>query len=199
MHLLSENLNKQEIYKLLTGSVVPRPIAWISSQNSQSLLNLAPFSAFTYLSTDPPLIGFSIGYKPGTKDLKDTERNIREQKNFVCHIGSNEHIDLIQKSSFPYAADISEVSELGLEIVPSVKINTPRIKSAKIAMECKLQDIIDFGKDGSKFIIGEILAWYVDDTILIDGKIDSFDLDPAVRIAGLNYAKIANKINYDPK
>lgn len=197
MKLITNDLSKLEVYKLLTGAVVPRPIAWVTSINDSGLVNLAPFSAFTYLSTEPPLIGFSIGYKPGTKDQKDTERNIRQQKNFVCHIGTYQQTDLIQKSSFPYGPEVSEVSELNLVTELSDVVSTPRLKSVKVAMECQLDQIIDFGRDGSKLIVGEVVAWHIADEIFVNGKIDSFDLDPCARIAGLNYAQIANRITYE--
>lgn len=176
---------------------MPRPVAWVTSVNSSGLVNLAPFSVLTYLSTDPPLIGFGIGLKQGSGDIKDTEHNVRLQKEFVVHIASADQIDLVQRSGFPFPSTVSEVVELGLSVTNSELVSVPRLTSTKISMECRLHDIINFGRDGSKLVVGEVVVFHVDDKIYNDGKIDSFDLDPAVRVAGMNYSTLGRRVSYD--
>jgi len=197
MKIHTDTITRTDSYKLLSGCIVPRPVAWVTSTNQNGLINLAPFSVLTYLSTDPPMIGFGIGLKQGTDEQKDTERNVRLQKEFVVHIASSDQIDLVQRSGFPFPSTISEVVELKLAVTDSDVVSVPRLLSSKISMECRLHDIINFGRDGSKLVVGEIVMFHIDDNIYRDGKIDSFELNPVVRVAGMNYATLGNKVSYE--
>jgi flavin reductase (DIM6/NTAB) family NADH-FMN oxidoreductase RutF len=196
MRILAAELNPQQTYKLITGVVVPRPIAWICSHSPRGVLNLAPFSAFTFVSTKPPLLGVNVGRKAGVR--KDTGRNIHANGEYVVHIGDVSLVQAIHESAVEHAPDISEVELLGLETSPSERIAVPRLTSPPVAMECRLHRAIEFGDTGAEFIVGEVLVFHVRDGLLRDGKIESAALDPVCRLAGPNYASLGRLISMRP-
>lgn len=196
MRILAAELDPQQTYKLITGVVVPRPIAWICSRSPEGVLNLAPFSAFTFVSTKPPLLGVNVGRKAGVR--KDTGRNIRANGEYVVHIGDVPLVQAIHESAVEHAPDVSEVELLGLETAPSECIAVPRLAAPPIAMECRLHRAIEFGDTGAEFIVGEVLVFHVREGLLQGGKIDSAALDPVCRLAGPNYASLGRVISMRP-
>lgn len=111
------SINAEQAYKLLTGIVVPRPIAWVTNISPEGLVNLAPFSTFTFVSPKPLMLGMSIGHKAGV--YKDTVLNILKQEEFVIHIADRPHINALHDSAIEYTSEVSEVEQLGLKTVPS--------------------------------------------------------------------------------
>jgi flavin reductase (DIM6/NTAB) family NADH-FMN oxidoreductase RutF len=196
MRILAADLNPQQTYKLITGVVVPRPIAWICSRSPHGVLNLAPFSAFTFVSTKPPLLGVNVGRKAGVR--KDTGHNIHANGEYVVHIGDVSQVRAIHESSVEHAPEVSEVELLGLQTTPSERIGVPRLTAPPIAMECRLHRAIEFGDTGSEFIVGEVLVFHLRDGLLHDGKIDSAALDPLCRLAGPRYAGLGPVISMRP-
>ncbi|MWB79138.1 flavin reductase family protein [Pseudooceanicola sp. 216_PA32_1] len=182
------DLSAEKSYRLLTGLVVPRPIAWVSSLNDAGSVNLAPFSTFTFVSPKPPMLGFSVGRKGDT--YKDTSRNILARETYVVHIADRSLLDPLHSSAEEVTADISEAEMLGLETVPSDLIDVPRIAAAPVAMECRLRQVLEFGETRSRFIVGEILRIHLRDGLMVDGKIDTLELDPICRLGGPNYATL---------
>jgi flavin reductase (DIM6/NTAB) family NADH-FMN oxidoreductase RutF len=116
-------LDAEESYKLLTGVVVPRPIAWISTLGSNGQVNVAPFSAFTFVSTQPPMLAVSLGRRLGVP--KDTARNIGSRREFVVNIANFELLDSLHQSGTEYPEEISEVELLNLKTLPGERIKTP--------------------------------------------------------------------------
>src|SRR4051812_39634771 len=112
--LRAAELGPEECYKLLSGLVVPRPIAWISTRNAAGLVNVAPFSCYTFVCSKPPMIGVNIGLRDG--ELKDTARNIRDMKDFVVNIGDESLLEAIHRSADEYGPAESETALLGLEV-----------------------------------------------------------------------------------
>ncbi|WP_454726985.1 MULTISPECIES: flavin reductase family protein [Cupriavidus] len=188
MQVLAESLSPEATYRLMSGVVVPRPIAWITSQSPAGVLNLAPFSCFTFVSNKPPLIGVNIGRKAGVR--KDTGANIHASKEFVINIGDATQLDAIHLSSAEHPADVSEVEVLGLATAPSSLIRTPRLADAPVSMECRLERVIAFGETGAEFVVGEVLAFHLRDDLYQDGKVDTRALNPVCRIGGPNYASL---------
>lgn len=182
----------QEMYRLMSGIVVPRPIAWISTLSESGLVNLAPFSCFTFVSNSPPMIGVNIGRKAGKE--KDTARNIRRAGDFVVNIGNLSMTDLIHRSAIEFPEDESEVEALGLETLASVDIAAPRLKIAPISLECRLERIISFGDTGAEFFVGEVSRIHVNDDLYDEGRIETVRLDPVCRIAGPHYAGLGEII-----
>jgi flavin reductase (DIM6/NTAB) family NADH-FMN oxidoreductase RutF len=188
MELHSCNLSSEESYRLLTGCVVPRPIAWVTSLHENGSVNLAPFSTFTFVCSFPPMLGFNVGKRLDRQ--KDTPRNIRRIGDYVVHIADAPMLGDLHDSSIDHASGVSECELLGLKTVRSSLIQTPRLSQAPIGMECRLSSITDFSGTGAEFIVGHVVAFHVRDGLLNGVKIDSSKLGPVSRLAGPNYAHL---------
>lgn len=196
MLIESASLDHLSSYKLLTGSVVPRPIAWVSSGIAPEPINLAPFSTFTFVSPMPPMLGFNCGQRDGAP--KDTTRNINAHGEFVVNIADESLLEALHLSSDEHPPDVSEVELLGLSTAPCAFIRTPRIAQAPISMECRLRHVLHFGAMGHSFFVGEVLAFHVRDDLYSNGKIDTARLRPICRLGGPNYAKLGEIVTFNP-
>lgn len=192
----SSGLSADAAYKLLTGCVVPRPIAWVTTVSSEGVVNAAPFSAFTFLANKPPLIGVSIGRKLGR--LKDTAKNIIDTKEFVVNIGTEEALEPLHFSADEYEAHESEPQLLGIDLQPSRHVNAPRIAGAPVSLECKLVEQHHFGEYNTCLYVGRVELFRVSPEFLDDGKIDSVALRPIARLGGPVYAKLGEIVRQRP-
>ncbi len=183
-----KTLAAETAYRLLTGIVVPRPIAWVTTRSDSGVVNLAPFSAFTFVSPKPPMLAISIGHKKGI--YKDTARNILAREEFVVHIADRSLVEPVHLSSIEHAPDVSEVAELGLATAPSLQVSVPRLVDVPIAMECRFRQCLEFGETKSRLIVGEVEMFHIRDGLLNDGKIETAQLDPICRLAGPRYASL---------
>ncbi|MBH8596811.1 MULTISPECIES: flavin reductase family protein [unclassified Thermoactinomyces] len=184
--------SKKENYKLLIGSILPRPIAFVTSLSPEGIVNAAPFSFFNVIATDPPLIGFSVSRKPNG-DRKDTARNIAWKKEFVVHVVDEDNVSMVNETSVDFPPDVSEAEKIGFHVLPGKIVQVPRLAEGKIQMECRLQQILELGgrdTPNADFIIGEIVQFHVDDSLYFEGKIDTDRLRPVGRMAGTEYGKI---------
>jgi flavin reductase (DIM6/NTAB) family NADH-FMN oxidoreductase RutF len=186
------NLTPQQSYKLLIGSIVPRPIAWVTTLASNGTVNVAPFSAFTFITYHPPTVGISIGLRHG--EHKDTARHIRDRREFAVNIASEDQLENLHKSSAEYDKDESEALALGLQLSACRVITTPRLADAPISFECVLFDCIEF-PEGTSFMIGEVKIFHVRDDLLVDGKIEVRHLKPIARLGGPRYAKLGEIVD----
>ncbi|MEU3271115.1 flavin reductase family protein [Saccharomonospora sp. NPDC006951] len=184
----ASSLDANAAYKLLTGVVVPRPIAWITSTDTGGALNLAPFSAFTMVSNDPPMIGVNIGKRAGRR--KDTAHNIACTGEYVVNIPAWRSRNAVHESGRALEADVDEIELLGLETIASDKVAPPRLADVPVSMECRLAKVVSFGRAGSEFTVGEVLTFHVRSDLLSEGKIDTAQLDPAARLAGPAYGRL---------
>lgn len=189
-------LDAETAYRLITGVVVPRPIAWVTSLSGSGVVNLAPFSAFTFVSPKPPMLAISVGRKGGT--YKDTAQNILNNEEYVVHIADSSLMTAVHESSTEHPPDISEVEELRLSTVPGERIKVPRLAVAPVAMECRFRQCLEFGETRSRLIIGEVLVFHIRDGLLNNGKIETEALDPIARIAGPRYAKLGEIVTLKP-
>ena len=189
-------LDPEEAYKLVVGTVVPRPIAWVATLNAHKRVNLAPFSAFMFVSPKPPLMAISVGHKAGI--YKDTGSNILSRENYVIHIADMSLIGPLHASSIEHPPDVSEVDELGLATVESTLVETPRLRDVPIAMECKFRQCLEFGHTKSRLIVGEVVMFHIRDDIIKDGKIDTKKLDPIGRLGGPRYAGLGEIVTMQP-
>jgi len=196
MDISAADLGPEATYKLLTGIVVPRPIAWVTTRSIAGTVNLAPFSAFTFVSNKPPMVGINVGRKAGV--LKDTGTNILETREFVVNIADDSLVEPLHLSAIEHPAEVSEVDVLGLDLVEGARVRVPRLAAAPISLECRLHRSIAFGDTGSEFMVGEILLFHVRDGLLADGKIDTAALRPLCRIGGPNYARLGEIIRMRP-
>lgn len=192
----AQDLNPEETYKLLTGVVVPRPIAWITTLSTGSTVNLAPFSAFTFVSPKPAMLGVSIGRIDGRR--KDTARNILERREFVVHIAHTGQTEAVHASAVEHPPEFSEAAHLGLGTVASRHVTVPRLADAPVTMECRLHSVTPFGDTGSEFFVGEVLCWHFKPGLLRAGKVASFELDPVCRLGGPLYAALGRAIRLEP-
>ena len=185
---------EKENYKILSGSIVPRPIAWITTLQENKVVNAAPFSYFNIVSAQPPLLSVSVRYD--TRDQKDTSRNIFREKEFVVHIISEEAMMKANKTSKRLGRDESELLYAELESVESVNVKTPGLKIAKIRFECVYETHIHF--ETTDLIIGRIVGYHIDEEVFDNGKILLEKLKPVSRLSGSRYGLIG-EIIYIPK
>jgi flavin reductase (DIM6/NTAB) family NADH-FMN oxidoreductase RutF len=188
MRIDPTDLGAEQAYRLITGIVVPRPIAWVTTLSGTGVVNLAPFSAFTFVSPKPPMLAISVGRKAGT--YKDTAHNILLNEEYVVHIADTALMTMVHESSTEHPPEISEVEELKLETLPSEKIAVPRLKAPPIAMECRFRQCLEFGDTRSRLIVGEVLVFHLRDGLVNNGKIETEALDPIARIGGPRYARL---------
>lgn len=196
MQLDPKTLPAEEAYKLLVGIVVPRPIAWVTTLSASGVVNLAPFSAFTFVSPKPPMLAISVGRNAGV--YKDTARNILSGEEFVVHIADQSLLEPLHLSSIEHPPHVSEVAELGLATEPSRHVKPPRLALVPIAMECRLRHCIEFGETRSRLLVGEVVLFHVRDRLLQDGKIDTRALDPICRLGGPRYATLGEIVTMQP-
>ena len=192
MFIDAGSLSAEKSYRLITGLIVPRPIAWVGTRNRAGKMNLAPFSAFTFVSPKPPLLGISVGRKGNV--YKDTAENILAHGDYVIHIADGPMTEALHLSSEEMPSDVSEAEMLGLETVPCDLIDLPRLRDVPVAMECRLHQTLEFGDTRSRFIVGEVLRFHIRDGLMRDGKVDTLDLDPVCRLGGPNYATLGRVV-----
>jgi flavin reductase (DIM6/NTAB) family NADH-FMN oxidoreductase RutF len=183
-------LDPQSVYKLLIGSVVPRPIAWISTVSREGVRNLAPFSFFTVASRNPPMLCVSVG--PRASDdapSKDTLSNVEETGEFVINIVSLSLSNSMYESSKSHPPEADEFEKAGLTPAPCEVVKASRVGEASINMECTLDRAIQLGSD--HLVIGRMVRFHLRDELYQNGRIDIAALDPLGRLAG-NYTNVEN-------
>jgi flavin reductase (DIM6/NTAB) family NADH-FMN oxidoreductase RutF len=162
MQIDPSNTSKIDNYMLLTSLIVPRPIAWITSQNQNGVVNLAPFSFFNAVSGTPPYIIFSVGLNDA-REPKDTARNIRISGEFVVNLVTEDLFDAMNLSSANFPPDESELEAAMLHTAPSVRIMVPRVEEAQVNLECKLFSEQPLGTN--TLFIGEVVMFHVDEKL----------------------------------
>jgi len=187
--LSCEGMSASDAYKLLTGSVVPRPIAWISTQSDDKIVNVAPFSSFNYVAHSPPMLAVNITLTD-SGGIKDTARNIRDTGEFVVNIATRATLDVMHESSAEYSGDVSEAEELGIALVPGQQVSVPRLAVSPIQMECKLSQIVPLGTGVNTLYIGEVVMFHLSRDIYNGRHIDSVAMDPIARLGGPFYAAL---------
>jgi flavin reductase (DIM6/NTAB) family NADH-FMN oxidoreductase RutF len=192
MEIAAEGKTTEALYKLLTGSVVPRPIAWVTSVSPAGLVNAAPFSAFTLVSNRPPMLLINFGRVAGRRN--DTAINIEATGHFTVNVVTEDVLEVMNASSAPYPPDTSEAEVLGIDLLPGRLVGSPRIAASPVSMECKLHRILDFGVEGSQSFVGEIVLWHIADHLHDNGKIDQRKLRPVGRIGGAVYTKLGELV-----
>ena len=175
----------EENYKLITGLIVPRPIAWITTLSDNGAVNLAPFSAYGLITHKPPLLMVTVGKREGMR--KDSGRNVLARGEFVVNVARFEDAEAVHASSADFLYGESEVEVLGLATVPSRVVAVPRLAHASAAMECRLRDKIEYEDADSVILIADVVQFHVRDDLLRGGKIDTKELNPAARLGGPNY------------
>lgn len=180
-----ETLPTQDRYKLLVSTVVPRPIAWVVTQDPEGRLNAAPYSFFNVFSADPPVVVFGIGgRKPG--NVKDTGQNIRETGQFTVCLVNQATAEPMNITAIDFPPEIDELAAAKLTTAPSSKVKPPRIAESPVAFECERFLIVELNTDRA-LVLGRVVAMHVRDDCVLDPQrchIDTPKLDLIGRMHG---------------
>jgi len=168
-------LPPRRMYQVLTASVVPRPIAWVSTLSEDGVANLAPYSFFSVSSTNPPVVQFT------SVTRKDSLRNIEATGEFVINVATEPLMKVVNASSATYGHDVDEFAALGIETEPSEHVRPVRVAASPVAIECRLAQIVPVGD--SFVVMGDVLAVAVrDEAVAEDGLPDFAALAPLSRL-----------------
>lgn len=191
MDIQPSNLDWKDAYKLMVGSILPRPIALVSSINKEGIANIAPFSFFTAISAEPMLVCFSPMRRGTDGSKKDTLLNIESTKEFVINIVSEEIVEQMNITATEFPSDVDEFEESGFTKEPSFMVTPPRVKESLVQMECSLHEVLHFGDvpGSGSLVIGKVESFHISDDLYFDGKIDTTKLNPVGRMAGSMYTK----------
>ena len=179
-------LPTSDVYRFLISAVVPRPIAFVSTIGGDGGMNLAPFSYFNAVSSEPPLVTIAINVRDG--DPKDTLRNIRETKEFVVNVVSESLLDAMVSTAGDWPRGTSEFGPAGLTPAPSARVRPPYVAESPLQLECTLYSEVTLGN--SVLVVGEVILARVRDDVLTDGKVDAAKLAPVGRLGGEFYAPL---------
>ena len=188
-----DTLDRTRRYKLFTGSVIPRPIALVTSLGETGVVNAAPFSQFVIVAVDPGLLGFSIG--PGPRGYKDTLRNVMREREFVINTVPWALAAIVQRCGEDFPPEVSEIEVNKLELLRSERVKAPRVAASKVQFECSLERIIEVGDAPNHFVIGKVVLVHVEDGLLTDFKIDTRRYDPLARIGGRTFARLGEIVS----
>ncbi len=193
MHTLDpQKLSQKDLYKLLIGAIVPRPIALVSTVNSSGLVNLAPVSSFNLVSSNPMCMLFSMVAHPDGR-RKDTLNNVLANKELVLNTVSKSFIEKVVHCGADFDPDQSELDASGLTSLPSEKIKPPRIAEAPVQFECRLHSFLEIG-DGtagsSTIVVAEAVCIHLADDIYKDGRILHDKLHAVGRLGGISYCTL---------
>jgi len=202
MKILPSDLDASALYYLMVSAVVPRPIAFVSTQSAAGATNLAPFSYYNAVSSQPPMVQLCIGQRRWEGELvdKDTLRNIRETEEFVVNVATEALAERLNQASGSYAPGVSEIEECGLTAIPSSVVAPPRIAESPVQLECKLERILGLGQaPQTHMVIGEVVCVHVEDR-LWDADAHSVNweqLRPLARLGGTLYSTLGRVFSLD--
>jgi flavin reductase (DIM6/NTAB) family NADH-FMN oxidoreductase RutF len=193
MNVRVEQIPYRELYRILLCSIGPRPIGWVSTLSRDGVPNLAPFSFFNAVSGKPPMLGFA----PAMRQLehghepKGTLVNIRETGEFVVNVVTFALAEAMNVTSGEYEHGVNEFEMAKLEMRASEVVRAPQVAASPVNFECKLNRILDFGTEApsGSFVIGEVVAIHVEDSVVREGKIDGDAIDLIGRMGGMQYAR----------
>lgn len=188
-------LGPQDTYKLLVATVVPRPIAWVTTMDADGVLNAAPYSFFNAMSGSPPVVCFGIGGRRPA-DAKDTGNNIRATGQFVVNLVSYDTAEAMNVCAIDFPPEVDELHQAGLTTIPSERVRPPRIAESPVSMECERLVLVDVGIDRT-VVMGTVVAMHVRDDCVLDAAkcyIDTPKLDLVGRMHGRGwYARTTDR------
>jgi flavin reductase (DIM6/NTAB) family NADH-FMN oxidoreductase RutF len=182
-----EDWQEREFYQLMTALVIPRPVGWISTMSPGGHRNLAPYSYFNLMGSDPFYVAF------GSHNEKNTVSNLREVPEFVANIVSMHLLEKMNFTSTDFPTGEDEFSWAGLTPAPSAKVRPSRVGEAKAHLECKVVQIVD--DENTHIVLGRIVHAHVDPSVWRDGRVDPKLLDPVCRLSGSSYASLGEIVN----
>jgi flavin reductase (DIM6/NTAB) family NADH-FMN oxidoreductase RutF len=187
-----------DIYKLMIGMIVPRPIAFVSTVDAAGVRNLAPFSYFTGCSTNPPVVCFCSAVRSGPLPQKDTLVNIEATGEFVVNVVSEEFAEQMNLTAVETAPDVDEFEISGLTPLASDLVRPARVAESKIHMECRLREIVRISQKpgGGNLVLGDVLRFHVREDVLLGGfKIDPEKLNAIGRMGGPAYVRTHDRFD----
>ncbi|MBT9330014.1 flavin reductase family protein [Paracidobacterium acidisoli] len=187
-----------DIYKLMIGMIVPRPIAFVSSVDVQGVRNLAPFSYFTGCSTNPPVVCFCAAVRTGARPHKDTLENIRATGEFVVNIVSEEFTEKMNATSAEVAPEVDEFALAGLTPLASDLVKPARVAESRIHMECRLREVVVVSElpGGGSLVLGDVLRFHIAEEVLLDSyKIDPEKLKAVGRMGGPTFVRTHDRFD----
>ncbi|MFS0561344.1 flavin reductase family protein [Terribacillus sp. 179-K 1B1 HS] len=194
----ANDLSAKTHYKLLTGSIIPRPVAFVTTQSAESdIVNAAPFSYFSIVSATPPLISISIQRTDGRQ--KDTARHAIRSKELVVHISTEPIVEDLNKTAATLPAEESELVHTNLTLATSTYISVPGIKEASIRMECTLYDHIEIkdeeGAITADLLLAKVAGYHLSPEVYDEstGYLDAKAIQPISRLAGNDYSKLGDQ------
>ncbi|MDF1764428.1 MAG: flavin reductase family protein [Oleibacter sp.] len=195
MQIQFSDKTSSERYHLLTQAVIPRPVAWILTEDENEAMNLAPYSFFAPICSAPPTLVVSVGQKAQGVD-KDSYRNLRRTGVCVVNLASHSQIELLNSSSMTLDAGESEAEVLGIPLEIPTDWPLPMVKDAPIAFLCRYQQQVDLGNAPQHIVFLEIEAMFIADDIVqtIDGRLllDALKIDPVMRLGGKQYGRLTD-------
>ncbi len=199
MHIDLSTLSPANTYATMTQSIVPRPVAWILTENDAGTYNLAPFSYFNAISSSPAMAMFSVGVT-ADGDIKDTRYNLEKRAHAVIHIAHREMAEAMTASSESLERGVSEVTELGLETTSMPGSGLPRLRDCRVAYAARLTDTKLINQQWIAFM--ELTSLYLDDAIVGEDakgrlKIMADKLDPIGRLGGGEYLMAGDVVSFD--
>lgn len=190
---------ERDNYKLMIGSIVPRPIALMTTLSEDGVVNAAPFSYFNIVTANPPMVSVSVQRKNGRQ--KDSARNAAATGSFVVHITDEDNVEAANRAAANLPPDESELDFAGFTAVPSSAVPVPGLAEAKIRMECVLEHAYPLGgtedAPACDLLIGRVVRFHVADELLSAGRIDARLLAPVSRLAGNVYGKLGEMFSMD--
>lgn len=194
MEISLEDRSTAEVYKLLIGCIVPRPIAWVTTVNRAGLVNLAPFSFFNAVASKPPTISISFAFNTLNEDgRKDSLVNIQTNGELVVNVAREPLESLVNDSAVNYPRELSEPEVLGLETTASLTVGPPRLAASAVALECRREREIQIGEGpgSATLVLAEVQHVFVQDELVNERMhIDVAALAPIGRLAGHDYCYI---------
>jgi len=178
---------ERDLYLMMTALVIPRPIGWISTLSPEGVRNLAPYSYFNLMGSDPFYVAF------GSTTEKDTVANLRKVPEFVANIVTMHLLEKMNFTSTDFPQSEDEFSWAGLTPVPSAKVRPPWVGEAKAHLECEVVQIVD--DRNTHIVLGRIVHVHVDPSVWRDGRVDPRLLDPVCRLSGSGYATLGELVN----
>ena len=199
MHIDLGDLSPIQAYAMMTQTIIPRPVAWVLTRSDDGSHNLAPFSYFNGISSDPPMIFLSIGLAPDGS-IKDTRRNIEKNREFVINIAHREQAEAMTKSSATMPYGESEVDMLDLELAPMPGTDLPRVADCRIAYACEFADMHMIKNQA--IVFAELKHVYLDDSVVgQDAKgrvaVKADAVDPIGRLGGGEYLSAGEVIFFE--